>query len=359
MASPCPLSLLLLVIALASTLHPPQQVFAVKPMPRLRTDSMILQNSIIQKINANPNAGWKASMNSRFENYTIGQFKHILGVKPMPHNEVMDIPTKTYTKSLKLPKQFDARTAWPQCSTIGRILDQQGHCGSCWAFGAVESLSDRFCVHFGMNISLSVNDLLSCCGFMCGDGCDGGYPIRAWRYFVENGVVTDECDPYFDDIGCAHPGCVPLYPTPQCAKKCQVKNLLWDESKHFAVNAYRVKSDPPAIMTEVYTNGPVEVSFTVYEDFAHYKSGVYKHLTGDEIGGHAVKLIGWGTSDEGEDYWLLANQWNRGWGDDGYFKISRGTNECGIEEDVVAGMPASKNLIVDYTTSDPKAAASA
>ncbi|KAJ8493183.1 hypothetical protein OPV22_014904 [Ensete ventricosum] len=358
MASPCPLSLLLLVIALASALHPPQQVFAVKPMPRLRTDSMILQNSIIQMINANPNAGWKASMNSRFENYTIGQFKHILGVKPMPHNEVMDIPTKAYIKSLKLPKQFDARTAWPQCSTIGRILDQ-GHCGSCWAFGAVESLSDRFCIQFGMNISLSVNDLLSCCGFMCGDGCDGGYPIRAWRYFVENGIVTDECDPYFDDIGCAHPGCVPLYPTPQCAKKCKVKNLLWDKSKHFTVNAYRVNSDPSDIMTEVYTNGPVEVSFTVYEDFAHYKSGVYKHLTGDEIGGHAVKLIGWGTSDEGEDYWLLANQWNRGWGDDGYFKILRSTNECGIEEDVVAGMPSSKNLIIDYVTSDTKADASA
>jgi len=40
------------------------------------------------------------------------------------------------------------------------------------------------------------------------------------------------------------------------------------------------------------------------QDFAHYKSGVYKHITGTNIGGHAVKLIGWGTSDDGEDYWV-------------------------------------------------------
>ncbi|XP_062156993.1 cathepsin B-like protease 3 [Alnus glutinosa] len=49
------------------------------------------------------------------------------------------------------------------------------------------------------------------------------------------------------------------------------------------------------------------------------------------MGGHAVKLIGWGATASGEDYWLLANQWNRSWGDDGYFMIRRGTNECGIE----------------------------
>ena len=42
------------------------------------------------------------------------------------------------------------------------------------------------------NISLSVNDLLACCGFLCGSGCDGGYPISAWRYFVHHGVVTEE-----------------------------------------------------------------------------------------------------------------------------------------------------------------------
>lgn len=42
----------------------------------------------------------------------------------------------------------------------------------------------------------------------------------------------------------------------------------------------------------------------ICQDFAHYKSGVYKHITGSEMGGHAVKLIGWGTTNDGEDYWV-------------------------------------------------------
>ncbi|WCJ22566.1 Cathepsin B [Euphorbia peplus] len=319
------------------------QAIAVEPDSKLKLDSGILKESIAEKINQNPNAGWKAAMNPRFSNYTVGQFKYLLGAKPTPKEELLGIPVKTHPKSLDLPTEFDARTAWSQCSSIGRILDQ-GHCGSCWAFGAVESLSDRFCIQFNRNISLSVNDLLSCCGFLCGLGCNGGFPILAWKHFVHHGVVTEECDPYFDDTGCPHPGCEPVYHTPKCARKCVDKNQLWLESKHYSVNAYKVASDPHDIMAEVYTNGPVEVGFDVYEDFAHYKSGVYKHITGESLGGHAVKLIGWGTSEEGEDYWLLANQWNRDWGDDGYFKIKRGNNECRIEDGVVAGMPSARNL---------------
>ena len=42
------------------------------------------------------------------------------------------------------------------------------------------------------------------------------------------------------------------------------------------------------------TNGPVEASFEVYDDFLTYKSGVYSHLTGKGLGGHSVKIIGWG-----------------------------------------------------------------
>ena len=41
-------------------------------------------------------------------------------------------------------------------------------------------------------LPLSVNDLIALCGFLCGSGCDGGYPIAAWRYFKRRGVVTEE-----------------------------------------------------------------------------------------------------------------------------------------------------------------------
>ena len=43
------------------------------------------------------------------------------------------------------------------------------------------------------------------------------------------------------------------------------------------------------------TNGPVMAEFAVYVDFFSYGKGIYKHVTGDFVGGHAVKVIGWGT----------------------------------------------------------------
>ncbi len=85
------------------------------------------------------------------------------------------------------------------------------------------------------------------------------------------------------------------------------------------------------------TNGPVTAAFTVYEDFPTYSSGVYQHTTGSALGGHAIKIIGWGV-ESGTPYWTVANSWNESWGDNGTFKILRGVNHCGIESQVVAGL---------------------
>jgi len=92
-------------------------------------------------------------------------------------------------------------------------------------------------------------------------------------------------------------------------------------------------------MNEIYTHGPVEASFTVHEDFLAYKSGVYQLTKGSAgLGGHAVKIIGWGV-DKDIPYWTVVNSWNNSWGEKGIFRILRGKNEVGIEGGIVAGLP--------------------
>lgn len=91
--------------------------------------------------------------------------------------------------------------------------------------------------------------------------------------------------------------------------------------------------------------GSVTAAFTVYNDFPAYASGVYQHKTGSALGGHAVKILGWGTED-GTPYWLVANSWNTDWGDKGFFKILRGSNQCGIDGQISAGHAAQKIELV-------------
>ena len=84
----------------------------------------------------------------------------------------------------------------------------------------------------------------------------------------------------------------------------------------------------------------VEAVFFVFSDFMSYKTGVYSRSKLDifngEPEGHAVKVLGWGTdAGTGTDYWLVANSWSPEFGEDGFFRIKRGVNECGIESTVL------------------------
>jgi len=119
-------------------------------------------------------------------------------------------------------------------------------------------------------------------------------------------------------------------------KKCE-DGETWDNARHYAskVNSASGEAD---IMAEIYQHGPVETAFTVYADFLAYKSGVYVQHSNQVLGGHAVKFLGWGVENTTK-YWLVANSWNPHWGDMGYFKIIRGVNECGIEDEVDFGTP--------------------
>merc|ERR1711965_296933 len=84
------------------------------------------------------------------------------------------------------------------------------------------------------------------------------------------------------------------------------------------------------VQQDVMQYGSATMAFTVYEDFPTYKSGVYKHVSGSQLGGHAVRLLGWGV-ENGEDYWLIANSWNEEWGNGGTFKIHVATTSVALK----------------------------
>jgi len=92
-----------------------------------------------------------------------------------------------------VPATFDSRDQWGSC--IHEIRDQ-AQCGSCWAFGASEALSDRFCIdsNGSVDVVLSPEDLVAC--DTIDQGCNGGYLAMAWRYMTNTGIVTDTCFPY-------------------------------------------------------------------------------------------------------------------------------------------------------------------
>ena len=89
---------------------------------------------------------------------------------------------------------------------------------------------------------------------------------------------------------------------------------------------------------ELMHYGPIVAAMDVYEDFLNYTGGVYHQNSDVAVGGHAVKIIGFGSDPE--PYWLVQNSWTTRWGEGGYFRIARGddTCECDICNLNVAGM---------------------
>ena len=59
-----------------------------------------------------------------------------------------------------------------------------------------------------------------------------------------------------------------------------------------------------------------------------------------EIVNHAVLAVGYGADKKtGEKFWIVKNSWGEDWGEDGYFLIRRGTDECSIESMAVSAKP--------------------
>lgn len=348
------------------------------------------RQDLVDKINA---AGltWHAAVDPKFAGVPLGSSKHLYGAKSMGTKEILHLisegkltvaPKVSREVADSLPEAFDSEDNWPMCAKVIGDIRDQSNCGCCWAFGAASAASDRACIASNGTIAVpfSAQDV---CFNAESSGCNGGTLFTPWHFISTSGVVTG--GQYLDDIAdtpsdpfdgegfcasfslphCHHhgdvgddpypaegdDGCPSVRRSPSGPTACDDTAVAphddYDSNKYsFTGTLQTFPSDSATIMASIMADGPVEAAFSVYSDFENYDSGIYqKSALSTYEGGHAIRIVGWGTED-GTDYWKVANSWNPYWGEDGYFRILRGEDECGIESSVYAsGSRASWSLM--------------
>jgi len=339
--------------------------------------------AMIEEITNTPGVTWKAGPHPRFASQAPGASKDQNGVKGDQTANIRELIQKGEIEELltdsnaAVPDSFDSETNWPQCAKIIGDIRDQSNCGCCWAFGGAEAGSDRMCISTNASIMvpLSAQDICFNGGGILSHGCSGGQISTPWGmlksggFFGGKGAVSggqyNGTGPFgkglcsdFSMPHCHHhgpqgkdpypaenaPGC-PSQKSASGPKACDADAAAphndFASDKYSYTGSTVTASGETGIQQAIMAGGPMEVAFTVYADFENYVSGVYHHVSGAEAGGHAVKMVGWGV-DNGTKYWKVANSWNPYWGEKGYFRIQRGTNEGGIENQAIASSPTAK-----------------
>jgi len=288
--------------------------------------TMVNDPDHINRLNSVVGSKWVAGHNEFFNDMTFDQARPLLGTALSHIDDHLDkVRNESVYGAINVPTEFDSRKHWP--NLIHPIRNQM-QCGSCWAFSASEVLSDRVAVAIQQpSPVLSPEDMVSCDH---GDnGCGGGQLTKAWEYLRDTGIVTDSCFPYSAGRGKA----------PACVSRCY-DNERFVKTKAASIFAIKGVLN---MQKEIVTHGPIQVAFMVYKSLMSYKSGIYSKHSHEFLpeGGHAVKFVGYGT-EGGLEYWIVANSWGTTWGEAGFFRIRKGTNECGIEKmgPPYAGLPA-------------------
>ena len=197
----------------------------------------------------------------------------------------------------ELPAALDWRDAGGNFVTGPK---NQKKCGSCWAFsmtGGLESYTLLKKNTPGRDLDLSEQVMLSCSG---AGSCKGGRLSAG--YLQKAGLPLESAYPYTGADG----SCSSAAPGWQAGAS---KIGAWGS----------VSGNLTAIKTALVKYGPLPIAYMVYEDFMHYKSGIYSYTTGKRLGGHAVLLVGY---NDAEKYFSVKNSWDTTWGEQGFFRIA-------------------------------------
>jgi len=211
------------------------------------------------------------------------------------------------------------------------------YCGSCWAHAATSAISDRIkgarkAAWPDINISPQV--IISC--EQTDDGCHGGEAYNAFEWMAKNEVTDETCSIYraqgYDNgqLCSAMNVCRNCNPGEAC--------FVPDQYMVYGVDEFGAVSGEQNMMQEIYQRGPIACGIAVPDSLEDYTGGIYCDDTGNLDIVHDISVIGYG-EENGSPYWLVRNSWGTHWGEDGFFRVCRGSNNIAIESDCAWATP--------------------
>jgi cathepsin F/cysteine peptidase B len=235
------------------------------------------------------------------------------------HNLKTDLnKTKNYDvlfSAEELANSTASSVDWRQKGAVTPVKNQ-GMCGSCWTFSATGNMEGQHFLSTGTLVSLSEEELVQCAnnGNM---GCNGGLMDNAFEWVKQNGGITTETDyPYTSGSGVTG-NCVTTKESDVSAKFSGHVDVAQDEGQMAAW---------------VAKNGPLSIAVDASSGWQTYSGGIVTTCTGTQLD-HGVLIVGYGTdSSSNMDYWIVKNSWGPTWGESGYIRLQRGTNQCGINQ---------------------------
>jgi len=281
-------------------------------------------DEFINKINS-AQSSWTAKAYPEFEKYTLSEmYARAGGAASVILNPPSPAPASAELKAkvAELPENFD----WTDVNGVNYVtpVRDQASCGSCYAFASMATIEAKLKIATdnARDEVFSPQDVVECS--VLAQGCMGGFNyLIAGRMAMEQGVVQESCNTYTGRDG-------------SCSTDMSCDRTY--VSSYEYLGGYYGACSEELMMQALVDNGPLAVSFMVYSDFYGYGGGIYHH-TGlrdgynpFEMTSHAVTLVGYGVdANTGEKFWNVKNSWGKYWGEHGYFRIRRGTNEASIE----------------------------
>jgi len=260
---------------------------------------------------------WKISMN-KLSILKESEFRGLRGGRLTPRKLKNFAPKEDWSNTIDMtaPINIDWRT-----KGIITPVKNQGMCGSCWTFGAAETLESYWALATKKLIVLSEQQILDCtpnpndCGGT--GGCGGGTVELAWGQIGAMGGLSSEASyPYVSGGG--------------LNQSCQMNQFHPIAKISGYVNLPSNLLAPT--LNYLATKGPLAISVDA-SSWSSYSSGVFDgcNQANPDLD-HVVQLVGAGTDPSYGDYWLVRNSWSASWGENGYIRLRRtATPRCGVD----------------------------